>query len=452
MSEAILRKPPALLRWTVLIVISAAMMGNYYIYDSISPLADLLKKQIGFSDAAIGTLNAIYSFPNIFMVVIGGIIIDRIGTKKSSLLFSMFVMLGSVITCMKGNLLVMATGRLIFGLGAESMIVAITTSTARWFRGKEFALAFGINLTLARLGSFLALNSPSWAAGFYLKGWQYPLFIATSGGVMSVLCLTVYYFIDNYSVKKYDLAKEGAQSKIEFKGMLKFSKSFWLISFLCLIFYAAMFPFQTFAVKFFQHVHHISRDAAGFLSSILFLSAMIFTPLFGWFSDLIGKRSLLMVLGSILIIPVYLLMGYNANLVGLLGLPNIIHIKFSLLSINNYVSPNLLIPMSIMGLAFSLIPAIMWPAVALVVEPHRLGTAYGLMTMIQNVGLFGFNLLIGFANDIFHAGEFNPNGYIPGMWIFSLCGISGLFISILLNRNTKKSEAINLDKPMKDIH
>lgn len=451
MNNANLRKPPAILRWSVLIVISTAMMGNYYIYDSISPLADLLKKQLGFSDIAIGTLNAIYSIPNIFMVVIGGIIIDRIGTKKSSLLFSFFVMLGSVITCLKGNILVMATGRLIFGLGAESMIVAITTSVARWFIGKEFALAFGINLTIARLGSFLALNSPSWAAGFYLKGWQHPLFISASAGIISIVCLLLYFFIDKYSENTYDIAKEGSQSKIELKGLLKFSKGFWLISFLCIVFYSAMFPFLTFAVKFFQHVHHLSRDAAGFLSSILFLSAMVFTPLFGWLSDLIGKRSYLMLIGSFIIIPVYLLMGYGANLVTLLGIPNVIHIKFSLLSINNYVSPNLLLPMIIMGLAFSLIPAIMWPSIALVVEPKRLGTAYGLMTMIQNVGLAGFNLLIGFTNDSFHAGESNPNGYIPGMWLFSLCSIFGVIISVLLIQNAKKPEAINFDKPMHKI-
>jgi len=136
--------------------------GQLLYYDSISPLADLLKAQLGFSDSNIGLLNAIYSFPNIIMVLIGGLLIDRIGTKKSVLIFTAFIMLGSLVTALTGNIWLMSAGRLLFGLGAESMIVAITTIIARWFKGKELSFAFGLNLTVARLGSFLALNSPSW--------------------------------------------------------------------------------------------------------------------------------------------------------------------------------------------------------------------------------------------------------------------------------------------------
>ena len=154
-------EPPAFFRWMVLFVISLAMFGNYYIYDCISPLADLLTKQLHFTDSDIGLLQAIYSIPNVFMVLIGGFIIDRIGTKKSTLIFACLCVTGAFVTVIKGDLTVMAIGRLIFGLGAESMIVAITTTIARWFKGKELSFAFGINLTIARLGSFAALNSPS---------------------------------------------------------------------------------------------------------------------------------------------------------------------------------------------------------------------------------------------------------------------------------------------------
>lgn len=439
-------QPPAYVRWGVLFVISLAMMGNYYIYDSISPLADLLKSQLGYSDASIGLLNAIYSAPNIFLVLIGGIIIDRIGTRKSALIFTILVMLGAMITCIKGNIYVMATGRLIFGLGAESMIVAITTSIARWFKEKEFSFAFGINLSIARLGSFLALNSPSWARAFYDKGWQPPLIIAAIIGALSVLCLVMYYVIDIYCERKYELRKEGNQDKVDIKTLFNFSSSFWFVSSLCFVFYAAMFPFQTFAVKFFQHVHHTTRDTGGFLSSLLTLSAMIFTPLFGAFSDRFGKRSYLMMIGSLLIIPVYLMMGYGFNFVELFGLPNILHIKISILDINTLISPNLFIPMVMMGLAFSMVPAVLWPSVALVTKPERLGTAYGLMTMIQNIGLVCFNLIIGFSNDIFKAGVNNPEGYLPGMWIFSICGLLGLFFALMLRKSAKTKGSYNLDK------
>src|SRR5574338_19305 len=439
-------QPSTLLRWTALLLISLAMMGNYYIYDSISPLADLLKTQLGFSDSNIGLLNAIYSFPNIIMVLIGGLLIDRIGTKRSVLIFTAFIMLGSIVTALTGNIWLMATGRLLFGLGAESMIVAITTIIARWFKGKELSFAFGLNLTVARLGSFLSLNSPSWGKGLYTY-WQSPLWITVAGGVFAFICVVIYFFLDVYASKNYDLPVEGEQDAILLSDILKiketgrwylliaitavlvvlsfvnsenwaiylivliaaalilflksksFSKSFWYITALCVTFYSAMFPFQTFAIKFFQEAHGTTREVGGNLSSILTLSAMVFTPLFGLLADKIGKRSMLMMLGSLLIIPVYLIMAYKVNLAEPLGITGSIALNIDFFDIHSNIPIYLLIPMSIMGISFSLIPAVMWPSVALVVKEAKVGTAYGLMTMIQNIGLFGFNLLIGFAND-----------------------------------------------------
>ncbi|HRS53770.1 MAG TPA: MFS transporter [Bacteroidales bacterium] len=483
------KEPSAFFRWLILALISFAMFGNYYIYDSISPLADLLVKQLNFTDQNIGLLQGIYSFPNIIMVLIGGIIIDRIGTKKSALLFTILVFIGSIITAISSNFSIMVTGRLIFGLGAESMIVAITTVIARWFKGKELSLAFGLNLTIARLGSFLALNSPSWGKGLY-ETWKGPLLITVIAGFFAVVCLIIYYLLDAYASKNFELKKEGPQDKIAFQDIFKynkhriilasilvpvffiilwqvnfisfnievenilkqiaviivtlififlnfksFSKSFWFISCLCVVFYSAIFPFQTFAIKFFQDVHQTTREVGGGLSSILTLSAMIFTPLFGLLADRIGKRSFLMMIGSLLIIPVYLIMAYKIDLGSFLGLSENINISF--IDIKAALPYRLIIPMSIMGIAFSLVPAVMWPSVALVVQESKLGTAYGLMTMIQNIGLFGFNIIIGFINDLSKASATNPQGYIPGMWIFSICGFLGLFFAFMLRKNEK---------------
>ena len=286
----------------------------------------------------------------------------------------------------------------------------------------------------------------------YNKGWQHPLFIAAFAGIFALITIIVFYFIDYFSERHYDLEKEGSQEKIEIKKLFSFSPSFWYITLLCFVFYSAMFPFtSTIANMFFQHVHHASRGAAGFLVGVPILTAMVFTPLFGLLSDYIGKRSFLMMLGSLTIVPVYLLLGYGTNFFTLIGLPPEVHIKFSLLSFDYFISPNQLIPMFFLGLAFSLVPAIMWPSVALIIESKRLGTAYGLMTMIQNFGLFGFNLLIGFANTRFNAGAQNPSGYLPSIWIFSICGILGLFFAIMLKRSAGKSNEYNLDKPMKEI-
>lgn len=408
-----LSEPPLFLRWFVLSVVSIAMFGNYYVYDSISPLADLLAKQLNFTDDNIGLLQGIYSLPNIIMVAIGGIIIDRIGTRRANLVFSTLCMIGSFLTFIKGDIITMAAGRLIFGLGAESLIVSITTTLAKWFKGKELSFAFGLNLTIARLGSFAALNSPTWAKSLY-ESWQGPLFISFMASLVSVIAVCTYYFLDVWARKKFILQPEQKQEKFNFREVFKFGSAFWFITLLCVTFYSAMFPFQTFAIKFFQEVHGVSRQTAGFLSSILTLSAMIMTPIFGFMVDKIGHRAKLMIFGSMLIIPVYLIMAYTKI--------------------------TLFIPMTIMGIAFSLIPAVMWPSVAYVVDSEKLGTAYGVMTMVQNIGLFSTNILIGYVNEI-------TKGYTIGMWIFSFFGIFGVVFGYFLLKSNRKSTKFDLEKP-----
>jgi MFS family permease len=410
-------------RWLVLVFISIAMFGNYYVYDAISPLADLLVKQLGFSDANIGLLQAIYSFPNIFMVLVGGIIIDRIGTRKGTLIFAALCLLGAAVTAWAASLAAvtggaldvfttnrtlawMALGRLIFGLGAESLIVAVTTAIAKWFRGKELSFAFGINLTIARLGSFAALNSPSWAS-FAFTDWRAPLLISVAFGLVCIVGAVLYWILESGAEKRYALGPVSTD-KVVWSDIFNFSLSYWYIVALCITFYSGIFPFQTFAVKFFIEAHGVSREMGGFLSSMLTLFAMFGTPAFGWVVDRVGRRALLMMFGSLLLIPVYLLMAYT-------------HVS-------------LYVPMAMMGIAFSLIPAVMWPSVAYVVPENKLGTAYGLMTMIQNIGLTAFNLLIGWANDAWGASAANPAGYRPGMWMFSTLGFVALFFAFLLRQ------------------
>jgi MFS family permease len=402
----------------VLVLVSIAMFGNYYIYDSISPLADVLTKQLGFTDSDIGLLNAIYSIPNIIMVLIGGIIIDRIGTKNSTSLFAAVCLAGALLTMSSPSLPVMASGRLVFGMGAESLIVAVTTAIAKWFRGKELSFAFGVNLTLARLGSFAALNSPSWAASAYQR-WQTPLFIASVFGIICLLGALAYWVLETRGARVYSLGPVGETDKVKFRDLFSFGTSYWYIVALCVTFYSAIFPFQTFAVKFFMEAHGVSRETGGFLSSMLTLFAMVATPLFGLLADKVGRRATLMVFGSFLLIPVYLVMAYTRI--------------------------SLYVPMAVMGVAFSLIPAVMWPSVAYIVGQERLGTAYGLMTLVQNVGLAGFNLLIGWANDSSGASASNPGGYALGMQLFTLLGVSALVFSQLLARSERGPNAHGLE-------
>lgn len=410
--------PPPAFRWLVLVVISLAMFGNYYVYDAISPLADVLQKQLGFTDANLGLLQGIYSVPNIIMVLLGGILIDRIGVKRATFIFGVLCFLGSLITALSPKLWVMASGRLVFGLGAESLIVAVTAAVAQWFRGKELSFAFGINLLIARLGSFAALNSPTWARGAY-GSWRAPLLIATVFGAMCVIAAGIYWLMENGAARKYTLGSQGGTDKVIWADLLKFSPTYWYVVALCITFYSGIFPFQTFAVKFFQDAHGATRELGGFLSSMLTLFAMIGTPLFGLLVDRVGKRALFMMLGSLLLIPVYLLMAYT-------------HVS-------------LYVPMAMMGIAFSLIPAVMWPSVAYLVPEEKLGTAYGLMTLIQNIGLAGFNFLIGWANDHAAASAVHPTGYRLGMWIFSSLGFFGFLFAYLLRRAETGPDAKGLE-------
>jgi MFS family permease len=408
-------QPTKLYRWIVLVFVSLAMFGNYYVYDCIAQVADLLSRQLGFSDSQIGLLQAIYSIPNVFMVLLGGIIVDRIGTRKSIFIFGVLCLLGSIIPAYPdaisrpfhlATVTVMAAGRLVFGLGAESLIVAVTTAVAKWFRGKDLSFAFGINLMLARAGSFLAQFSPSWARPAYAS-WRNPLLISIGFGSLCVIGALIYWALEVNAERRYSLG-ETSTDKVVWSDLYKFGTSYWYIVALCIVFYSAIFPFETFAYKFFIDTHHISREQAGSLVGMLTLFTMFGTPAFGFLSDRIGKRAMMMMFGSLLLVPVYLMMAYSGV--------------------------TLYLPMAMMGVAFALIPAVMWPSVAYIVDQKKLGTAYGLMTMIQNMGLAGFNLLVGKENDLMHASAQNPGGYHLGMWTFSILGFLGIAFAFLLRQ------------------
>lgn len=427
MPETTRPEPPVPYRWAVLIFVSVAMGGNYYIYDSINPLERIFIDHLGFSATQFGWLNASYSVAAVATLLIGGIIIDRIGTKKSIASFAALCLLGAMLTAARGEAQLMIAGRTVLGLGAESMIVAVTTALAKWFRGKELSFAFGINLTIARLASVAADNSPTWAHGvFYPEGsagppsWRGPLLLAVGAGAISVATSLVYWLLETSAEGRYELGKAGEVDKLEFRGIFRYDRSYWLVVGLCFTFYSAIFPFRTFAIDFFTNkilathggvaaseaMRVLSHEKAGFFNSLLPFSAMIATPLFGLLVDKVGKRAWFMMFGSLLLMPVYLIMAYT----------NI----------------SLFVPVSLMGIAFSLIPAVMWPSVAYIVEQSRLGTAYALMTLCQQIGFFLLNLLIGWANDYSHAGLDNPKGYALGMWIFSLLGFVGMTLAILL--------------------
>lgn len=411
-------EPSRFYRWAVLLIISLAMFANYYVFDALAPVSVLLKNQLGVSDEQYGALFTAYNIGALIALLFAGPIIDRIGAKRACLLFGVVAAGAGLLTALSAHYGLMWASRFLLGVGSEPLIVAITTALARWFKGKELSFAFGVNLLIARLGSVAADNSPTWA-GRLFGTWQAPLMLAAGIGGICVVGGILYWMMEAYAERTYALGGQGSTEKLVLKDLLGFDKSYWYIVALCLTFYSAIFPFRSFAFKFFTEGRGTTLETAGFLNSLLPQMAMIATPLFGLLADKVGKRALFMTFGSILILPVYIMMAYT-------NLP-------------------LLIPVIMIGIAFSLIPAILWPSVAYIVEERRLGTAYALMTLLQQIGWGAMNYTIGWSNDHWAASAANPAGYRPGMLIFSCLGFFGLLFAYLLRRAESGAKAHGLE-------
>jgi len=411
-------QPSPFFRWFVLIVISLAMFGNYYVYDSVAPIADMLKDALGFTDENIGQLYSVYSVAAVIVLLIGGVIIDRFGTARSTILFGAICTVAAVTMAMTDDLKVMLVSRFLLGIGSEPLIVAITTALAKWFKGKELSFAFGINLTIARLGSVAADWSPTWA-GFSYETWQGPLVVAAALGSLCILSALGYGALEWTATRRFGLGRAEETEKLVLSDLFRFDRSFWLVVALCVTFYSAIFPFRSFAIKYFIEAWGMARETAGQFNSVLPLAAMFVTPLFGLLVDKVGRRAQFMMFGSLLLVPVYLLMAYQ-------------------------VTP-LWFPVALMGIAFSLIPAVMWPSVAYIVEARRLGTAYSVMTLVQQVGVAAMNWGIGRTNDAFAARAANPAGYNAGMWIFSTLGFLGLVFAWMLRKQETGPDAHGLE-------
>lgn len=398
-------EPNRTIRWVILIWLSLAMAGNYYFYDAIGPLQKLLQDQLHFTQQQYGYIVSAYSLAPIFFVLIGGIIIDRIGTRKSLLLFGIICMLGAMLMAFLPTVPTMIAGRLVFGVGAESIIVAITTAIAKWFRGKELSFALGLNLMFARGGTWLVQVSPTWARGAY-NNWQKPLLIGVGFTALCVIGPIFYWMLESRAEKRGELAKAGEQDKIVFADVKAFGLSYWYLVVLCVVFYSAIFPFDQFGINYFQDAKGLSLQRAGATLSILTAFTMLGTPIVGLFSDKMGRRATIMILGTLLIMPAFAMMAYSGV--------------------------TLIIPMGMLGIAFTLVPAIIWPSVAYIVPERTLGTALGLMTMIQNIGMWAVPNMLGYANDHMHASASNPHGYMGMMRILMTLGLGGIIFAILL--------------------
>jgi MFS family permease len=409
-------RPPVTAQLIMLVGVSLASIGNYYVYDSIGPVADLLSQQLGFSDTQIGSLNAIYSLPNIFMVLVGGILVDRFSARVVMVATTALCLVGAVVTASGEQFPVMVLGRLLFGLGAETMIVAATVAFAQWFVGRNFALFFAINVSVSRLGSYLADRSPSFAGDLYERGWQPPLWLAVGFAAACFVGALIYWAVDRREAPRGTLAIPPPAERFDWRSLARFRADYWYTVALCVAFYAVIFAFRsTFSIKYFQHAHGLTLEDASTLNSYVFLAAIFATPAFGFLVDRIGRHGLLMMAGSLLLPLSFVFLGGGAH--------------------------ELWLPTVLLGVAFSLVPAVLWPAVARYVEPHQLGTAYGLMTMLQNIGMTAANVVAGRLNDASGASAVNPAGYDGMIWFFGLLSLAGFLITLPLLRHERRQAA-----------
>jgi MFS family permease len=268
-------------------------------------------------------------------------------------------------------------------------------------------MGFGIRSSFCRLGSFSAQISPTWARAAYVY-WQWPLLIGVGFGGFCILGAMIYWMLDARGEKRFELGHTAHGGKVVLRDVFGFGRSFWLIAVLCVTFYGCIFPFQTFGQKLLIESRHVSPQTASLLVGMEPLFSMLGMPLFGWLVDRYARRSLFMMFGSLLIVPVFLLLAYTD------------------------VPP--VVPMAMMGVAFALVPAIMWPALAYVVDRSRLGSANGMLDAIQQLGLVVINLLIGWSNDHNLASAANPAGYRPSLWIFTGVAVAAVLVALLLRR------------------
>lgn len=383
------------------------MLGNYYGYDSVAPVAEQLSRELHFTDTQIGTLNAIYSLPNIFLVVVGGVLADRFTARRMVFYTTALCLVGAVVTALGAQFPVMATGRLLFGIGSETLSVATTVALAQWFAGRYFALLFAANLSLARLGSYLADRSPSFAHGLYAQGWQPPLWLAVGFALISFAGALIYYSLDRREAPRGTLALPPPPERFDWSDLLTFRKEYWLLVAVCVTFYSVIFPFRsTFAIKYLQQAQGLTLDAASTLNSYVFLAAVFATPVFGLILDRTGRNARLLAAGALLLPLSFLVL---ATLPGSAGLST-----------------------ALLGVSFSFLPAVLWPTVVRYSPAEHLGTAYGLMTTLQNAGLFGANIIAGYLNDTSGASAANPGGYAPMLWFFGLLSLAAFLCTLAL--------------------
>jgi MFS family permease len=393
------------MRWWILALAAIAVSSSYYEDDVIGPIADLLHRQRGFTQSQLGMLNGIISIPNALLALFSGLLIDRYGPPRIAFWSAAIGVMGSVLTAIGNPYALMVLGRFIFGISEGAIFIALIAGLAQWFPRSGIALATALYLSLARAGSYAVDTSTAWAQSLYASGWQSPLWLGTAVTFGGLVAAGLYYWFD----RRYR-PRTAAEAQVQPRGLrprLDFDLSYWYILALHVLYAAVFFPFRTtYAIEYFQHVKGLSLQEAGLANSWVFFAAIFATPLFGLLADRIGSRALLLTFGTLLLPITFVVLG--------------------LTQLNLWVSTLM------MGISFSLVPAVIWPATTLIVEPRRLGTALGLITLIQALAMAASNLVAGWLADRAGAGAQNPGGYSIMLGFFFALSLCALIAAVSL--------------------
>jgi MFS family permease len=436
-------------RWTALFLIAFSMLAAYFFVDMLAPLQQLLEVNYKWNPEVYGTFSGSEYYLNMFgFLLISGIILDKLGIRFTGVLSTVLMLFGGVIklyaltdyfnaggfgfdffnsfmTWMPASAKVASIGYAIFGIGVEMCGITASKTIVKWFKGKELALAMGMEMATARMGASAAFFFSAMIAG------NEPSRSVVVGCALLFIGMLTFLTYALTLDKKFD-KEMGLDGKVsaedEFKlrdlGKIVTNKAFWYISLLCVLFYSAVFPFLKYAVNMMQNKLDVAAGTGGLISGLLPVGTILLTPIIGNYIDKKGKAASTMMLGAVLLSVSHLIFA--------LAPPSMVLYIFAIL---------------LLGVAFSLVPASLWPSVPKVVEERYLGSAYAVVFLIQNWGLGVIPGLIGViltavnpgVADALAAGDTAARyDYTVPMLVFASLGVMALFFGYLLKVEDKK--------------
>lgn len=429
-------------RWTALAIVAFTMLCGYFLTDVMSPLKPMLEEELAWTSTDFGIFTSAYGWFNVFflMLIFGGMILDKMGVRFTGMGSCILMLVGCAIKYAavagligaegtifgwKAQVALASLGYAIFGVGVEIAGITVSKVIVKWFKGKELALAMGLEMATARIGTMLAM-AVTVPFAKYFQSVSAPVLLCLIMLCIGTISYMVYIVMDRKLEASMNTEEEEKEEPFRMSDVFLIikNKGFWLIALLCVLFYSAVFPFIKYATDLMVNKYHVEQELAGFIPSLLPLGTLFLTPFFGNLYDRKGKGATIMIIGAIMLIGVHLL--------------------FALPILNEWWFATLV--MIVLGIAFSLVPSAMWPSVPKIIPEKQLGTAYALIFWVQNWGLMGVPALIGWVLDTYCKLDTTNGGpaydYTLPMVIFCCFGIVALFIALMLKREDKKKDTV----------